>query len=134
MARTVTNILLAALGATLASAVPAAAYDPVVLSRGWVRVASDSTDECEAEVGSNGKFYIVAVYGLQPGERARFYLTNEEIRPIDRRVTADSGGNWSTYYLPFLWNYTGGTVDIRIDGGACHLSLSFDWERVRGTL
>lgn len=120
--------------AFLALAGPAGAYDPVVLSRGWVRVASDRSDQCEAEVGSNGQFYIIAVYGLQPGERVRFHLANEDIRPIERRITADGGGHWSNYYLPFLWNHTGGTVDTLITGETCQLSLSFDWKRTQGTL
>lgn len=120
--------------AILAFAGPALAYDQIVLARGWERVAADGSDQCEAEVGSNGKFYIIAVYGLQPGERARFHLANEDIRPIERRITADGGGHWSNYYLPFLWNHTGGTVDILIESESCQLSLTFDWERTQGTL
>ena len=79
----------------------ASAYDPLVLKRGWERVAFTESEPCEAEVGTNGRFYIIAVYGMEPGERARFTLSNGDMRPIQREVTADNSGISTNYYAPF---------------------------------
>ena len=113
-------------------AASASAYDPIVLKRGWERVDFTRSGPCEAEAGTNGRFYILAVYGMEPGERAGLTLTNGDMRPIERSVTADSEGVWTDYYIPFRWGHEGGTVAAAVSSASCDVSLSFDWKRFRG--
>jgi len=120
------RILPAALAAWASSA---NAYDPIVLERNWERITATQHDGCEAEVGSNGQFYVIAIYGLQAGEKARLHLANEDIKPIVRNINADATGAWSDYYLPFLWHHQSGRVNVDISSQSCDLTLSFDWKR-----
>jgi len=122
----------ALLPALAACATSATAYDRIVLKRGWERVAFVEKAPCQAEVGTNGRFYVIAVYGMEPGERASFTLSNSEMRPIQRSVTADGTGVWTNYYVPFRWGRDGGTVAARIASESCDIALSFDWTRFRG--
>jgi hypothetical protein len=93
--------LAAALAATAASA---AAYDPIVLKRGWYRVDAFDDGECAGEVGTNGKFYVISASGFAPGEPAFLTITNGDMHPIERAVRADGNGNWQDYYVPFRPN------------------------------
>lgn len=113
----------------LAASGTAQAYDPIVTGRGWHRVASFENGQCQAEVGTNGQFYVIAVYGMAPGERARLILSNEDMKPIDRTVHADDGGHWSEYYIPFLWHHENGTVQAFIQSASCTVPLEFEWQR-----
>jgi hypothetical protein len=112
--------------------VPVAAYDPIVLKQGWERVRFVESGPCQAEVGTNGRFYVLAVYGMEPGERANLVLTNGEMRPIVRTVIANSDSVWSDYYVPFQWGRSGGTVSATISSQSCDVALGFDWTRFRG--
>lgn len=123
-------VLLGALAATGS----ATATDEIVWKRGWPVVARTESEECRAEVRGNGRFYRIAGTGMAPGERLRFHLTNEDIRPLDYTVIADQSGSWSRYYLPFLWNRVGGTVSVDIESASCRLGLSFEWTRQTGGL
>ena len=110
----------------------AAAYDPIVSRQGWERVDFTRSGPCEAEVGTNGRFYVIAVYGMEPGEQADFTLSNGDMQPIQRSVHADGEGVWTNYYIPFRWGRSGGTVDARVSSESCDIALSFDWTRFRG--
>lgn len=95
----------------------------------WPVVARDREGDCSLAVTGNGKFFRIAAYGLGPGERGRFHLANEDMKPIDFTITADAEGRWTKFYLPFLWHHDGGTVTLSVEGRDCQLSASFDWQR-----
>ncbi len=126
------NWTWAALPALALCAASANAYDQVVLTRGWERVDSVQSGPCQAEVGTNGRFYVIAIYGMEPREPASFTLSNGAMRPIQRKVTADGEGVWTNYYVPFQWGREGGTVDATIASESCDVALRFDWKRFRG--
>lgn len=113
-------------------AASASAYDPIVLKRGWERVASAESGPCEAEVGTNGRFYVIAVYGMEPGESASFTLSDTDMRPLERNVIADDEGVWTDYYVPFRFGREGGSVTAQVLSESCDVSLTFDWQRFRG--
>lgn len=121
--------MLPALGLCAASA---SAYDGIVLERGWERVDFAESGPCQAEVGTNGRFYVIAVYGMEAREQASFTLSNGGMRPIQRVVRADGEGVWTDYYVPFRWGVDGGTVDAQVSSESCTVALSFDWKRFRG--
>ncbi|MGD9665198.1 MAG: hypothetical protein AB7U34_08360 [Novosphingobium sp.] len=123
------SLLLAGLCLTASAAIPAHAYDPIVLDRGWSRVAHDVSGSCEAEVGSNGQFYIIAIYGMAPYEQGRYFLTNGDMKPIDWRVKANGDGAFSRYYIPFRWSQRGGSVNVDFTSESCNIALAFDWAR-----
>ena len=79
-------LMLAALGALSG---PAAALDEIVAERGWDQVDYVEDGDCRAEVRGNGQFYRIAQAGLRPGEVVRFYLANEDVRPVEYRIVAD---------------------------------------------
>ncbi|MCP5396922.1 MAG: hypothetical protein H6918_09355 [Sphingomonadaceae bacterium] len=117
----------------LASAGTANAYDPIVSKQGWVRVDSYQDQKCYGEIGTNGRFYVLAVYGLEPGERAELTITNGDMRPIRREVRANAGGKWSDYYIPFRFGAgEGGYVTATISGQSCQVPLGFSWQRNKG--
>ena len=132
MPRSASARLLLAATASAAAAGPATAADPIVERRGWPQVALADGGDCAAEVRGNGKIFVIAGEGLQPGEEVRFRLTNADIRPLEYRLVADAKGAWSKYYLPFLWGRPGGTVTVSLQGARCTLSLTFDWVRDTG--
>jgi len=127
MATTPIALAAAALGtATLA-------YDPIVPARGWYRVASDRSDDCRGEVGTNGQFYVLSVTGLSPGEAGRLQLFNGDMMPIDWTIWADGSGAWQHYYIPFRPNRgEGGVVLAQISAADCSLALEFPWQRRKG--
>jgi hypothetical protein len=121
-----------ALIALVASA-SAAAYDPVVLARGWERVDYVESEQCTGEVGSNGRFYVLSVYGLEPGEPARLTIANGDMPPIVRAVRADKRGKWQDYYVPFRPNRgEGGSVSATLTSASCSVPLGFPWRRAKG--
>jgi hypothetical protein len=109
----------------------AVARDGIILERGWAQVdyVEDGAGECRAEVKTNGKFYRIAGAGWEPGEAVYLHLENDDIRPIDYRMTVDGDGNLVQYYIPFLWSARGGTVFVDLVSASCQASLSFDWAR-----
>jgi len=124
------SLIAATLVAWTASA---AAYDPIVLERGWYRVDRFTDGTCLGEVGSNGQFYVITVAGLEPGEEARLLLSNGDMPPIDRVVRADFGGRWRDYYIPFRPNRgEGDLVTLTVRGESCLVPLSFTWHRKKG--
>lgn len=111
----------------------AAAYDPIVLERGWYRVDRYDDGACFGEVGTNGQFYVLSAAGLEPGEEARLFIANGDMPPIDRGVRADYAGRWREYYIPFRPNRgEGGLVTVTISGAGCDVPLSFAWQRKKG--
>ena len=110
---------------------PAAALDEIVYERGWTQVDYVEYGECRAEVRGNGQFYRIAQAGLAPREVVFFHLENEDIKPVERRIVADSAGAWRQFYVPFLWHRDGGTVTVDLDSASCSVQLSFDWQRSR---
>ncbi len=131
--RTLPTLALTALAITAIVAGPAAAaYDPIVVKRGWERVDSFASDDCAGEVGSNGRFYVISVRGFAPGERAFLTITNGDMRPIERTVRANEQGAWSDYYIPFRPN--GGDsarVTVTLAGEGCVVPLGFEWRRTQ---
>ena len=121
--------LLAA--ATVALARPATAWDEIVSQRGWQQVDYEENGTCRAEVKGNGQFFRIAQAGLRPGEVVHFYLANQDIRPIEYNLVADDDGAWRYFYVPFLWNWEGGTVFVELQSASCRLTLTFDWTRRR---
>lgn len=119
------------LGSAIAMAGPAAALDEIVAQRGWAQVDYTEGGDCRAEVRSNGQFYRIAGAGLSPGEEVRFHLENEDVRPVEYRIVADSDGAWRQFYVPFLWHRDGGTVRVDLQSVSCSLDLTFEWERRR---
>ena len=113
----------------LVAGTAAAAYDPIVISRGWERVDSFERDKCAGEVGTNGKYYVLSTRGFAPGERAYLTITNGDMQPIERAVQIDRRGRWQDYYLPFRYNRAGGVVEVTIAGETCVVPLSFAWRR-----
>ena len=98
----------------------------------WPRVAHAENEFCEIDVSSNGKFFRIDTSGLVPGSVGRFVLTNEDIAPLRYAMLADSEGQWSKYYLPFLWHRPSGVVSVELRNGDCAISASFPWERNAG--
>ncbi len=95
----------------------------------WPRVAQQADGTCDLQVRGNGKFFKIAVRGLYPSETARFELTNEDMTPIRFVLKADDSGEWTKYYLPFLWHHRSGTVGISVEGEECALNTAFSWTR-----
>ena len=111
----------------------AAAYDPIVLARGWERVDAFNDGECVGEVGSNGQFYVISVGGFAPGEPAFLTITNGDMTPIERPVRANSVGEWQEYYIPFRFNRgEGDAVTVTLAGRTCTVPLGFTWRRAKG--
>lgn len=111
----------------------AAAYDPLVLERGWYRVDAFEQGGCAGEVGTNGRFYVISASGFAPGEPAFLTITNGDMRPVERAVRADGKGNWREYYIPFRFNRgEGDTVGVTLAGESCVVPLAFDWTRAKG--
>jgi hypothetical protein len=110
---------------------PAVALDEIVAERGWTQVDYAEQGDCRAEVRTNGQFYRIAGVGLQPGERIDFHLENAGVKPVEYHLSADSGGAWRQFYVPFLWHRSGGTVSVDVRSASCNLALSFDWARRR---
>lgn len=109
----------------------AVARDGIILQRGWAQVdyVEDGDGACRTEVKTNGKFYRIAGAGWAPGETVYLHLQNEDIRPLDYRMTVDDDGNLVQYYIPFLWGRPGGAVFVDLVSNSCQASLSFDWVR-----
>lgn len=120
--------ILSVLAVTLvATGTAKAAYDPIVLKRGWVRVARFDGEKCSGEVGTNGRFYVISAKGFVPGERAFLTITNGDAPPLERRPRIDSSGKWQDYYIPFRYNHVGGPVSVTIAGVDCIVPLGFTW-------
>ncbi len=107
----------------------ASAWDEIVAARGWTQVDYTEDAGCRAEVRGNGQFYRIAGAGFVSGEEVRFYLQNEDIKPVEYVIVADADGAWRKFYVPFLWHRSGGRVTVALDGASCSLDLSFDWTR-----
>jgi hypothetical protein len=109
----------------------ALARDGIILQRGWAQVdyVEDDAGECRAEVKTNGKFYRIAGAGWAPGETVYFHLQNEDVRPVEYRLTVDGDGNLVQYYIPFMWGRRGGTVTVDLASASCQANLAFDWVR-----
>ena len=111
----------------------AAAYDPIVIARGWERVDAFQTGECTGEIGTNGRFYVISAAGFAPGERASLTITNGDMRPIERTIRADAQGAWRDYYIPFRYNREDGdAVTVTLAGEDCVVPLGFAWRRAKG--
>ena len=111
----------------------AAAYDPLVLERGWYRVDAFESEGCAGEVGTNGQFYVISASGFAPREPAFLTITNGDMKPVERVVRADAQGNWREYYIPFRYNRgEGDTVGVTLAGPSCVVPLAFDWTRAKG--
>lgn len=121
--------LFVPVAATALLAGPASAVDPIVEKRGWPMVTRTESPDCVAEVRGNGQIYLITGAGLRPGEGMDFHLTNADIRPVRYRIVANSRGEWSQYYMPFLWGRPGGRVSVTVAGVNCELNLQFDWVR-----
>lgn len=117
--------------AVLGAATSAAAYDPIVLKRGWERVDRFESGECRGEAGTNGRFYVLSAQGFAPGEAVFLTITNGDMKPIERAVRADAGGEWSDYYIPFRYLRAGGTVEVTLAGDSCVVPLGFAWSRAK---
>ncbi len=123
-----------ALGVALVIAsAPAAAWDEIVVERGWDTVAQTDDDaDCKAVALGNGMVFRISGTGLRPGEAVSFHLENDDMRPLDYRIVADGSGSWSKFYMPFRWNRPGGQVTVSMDSASCSLTLSFPWTRQNG--
>jgi hypothetical protein len=111
----------------------ATAYDPIVLKRGWHRVASDQVDGCRGEVGTNGQVYVLSVTGLDPDQTGRLQIHNGDMVPIDRAILTRADGTWQQYYIPVRPNGgETGMVSALISTPACAVTLEFPWQRHKG--
>jgi hypothetical protein len=117
--------------ALLGLAAPSAALDEIVRSRGWTQVDYAQSGRCRAEVRGNGQFYRIAGAGMEPGERVRVVLRNEDLRPVQYRLVANDDGMWREFYVPFVWHLEGGVVQVDVEGSRCRLDLAFVWQRRR---
>ena len=125
------RILIAS--ALIATVAPAAAYDPIVLERGWYRVDQFQSSECSGEVGTNGRFYVISASGFAPSETAYLTITNGDMVPIERAVRTSGSGSWQDYYIPFRPNRgEGGVVTVTLAGPNCLVPLEFSWRRAKG--
>lgn len=116
----------------LALSTAAAAYDPIVLTRDWYRVTKFANTACTGEVGTNGRFYVLTVDGLEPGEPAYLTIANGDMRRIERAVKADGEGRWRDYYIPFRFNRDGGNVSVTLASETCTVPFDFAWTRAKG--
>jgi hypothetical protein len=120
--------LLVAMAGTAATA-----YDPIVLKRGWYRVASDEAQGCRGEVGTNGQIYVLSVTALVPDESGRLEIFNGDMVPIDRPIRTGADGTWQQYYIPVRPNGgEEGRVFARISTPSCAIGLEFPWQRRKG--
>jgi hypothetical protein len=126
------RISLAAATLLALAAHSAAAYDPIVLERGWYRVAAFDNGECAGEVGTNGRFYVISAGGFAPGEPAYLTITNGDMKPIARKVRTDGAGRWQDYYIPFRFGHSGDAVTVTLAGESCVVPLGFAWSRAKG--
>lgn len=118
--------------ATALTAVFALAATPVAarsITDAWPLLGYDRDGDCELAITGNGKTIQIEAAGLLPGERARFRLANADMKPIDWRVLANRNGDWLQVYIPFLWDNSGGTVSVVLEGSTCSLAASVPWER-----
>jgi hypothetical protein len=122
-------VRLGLLAGAVALAGPAVALDEIVTARGWAQVDYAEDGECRAEVRTNGQVYRIAGQGVQPGEVVNFRLRNADIRPVERRIAANSEGAWREFYAPFVWGRAGGAVAVSLQSPSCDLDLSFEWSR-----
>jgi hypothetical protein len=121
--------LLAGLAGTAATA-----YDPIVLKRGWHRVASDEAEGCRGEAGTNGQVYVLSVTGLVPDQAGRLKIYNGDMIPIERAIRTRADGTWQQYYIPVRLNGDEAeTVFARISTPACAVALEFRWQRPTGS-
>ena len=121
-----TRLMIAAL-ALCALGTPALAVTPV--DADWSEVARDRDGDCRLVVTGEGRFFRLAATGLAPGERARLYVANGDMKPLGWTVRADGNGAFARYYLPFRWHRGGDTVAVSLNGGGCELFAAFDWRR-----
>ena len=118
------RILIGSALVVIASVAPAAAYDPIVLERGWYRVDAFESGECAGEVGTNGRFYAISASGFAPSETAYLTITNGDMVPIERAVRTSGAGRWQDYYIPFRPNRgEGGEVTVTLAGQSCTVPL-----------
>ena len=124
-------IAIALLAASVATG--AAAYDPIVIKRGWQPVASDQFAGCRGEVRTNGQIYVLAVTRLDPDEDGRLTLFNGDMIPIDRAIHIADDGSWQQYYIPVRpGGGESGRVFARISTPSCEVALEFPWQRRKG--
>ena len=50
---------------------------------------------------------------------------------LEYRFAANEDGAWRQFYVPFMWNYEGGTVFVELESASCSQRLVFDWTRRR---
>lgn len=112
--------------AALATALPAAARP---IDGDWPEVVYVEDGRCAISVTGNGQAYRIAVIGFEPGEAARYVLTNGDMKPIDWSVRANGDGLFARYYMPFRWHRDGGTVSVSVNSESCALTASFPWQR-----
>lgn len=105
----------------------ASAAEPI--DANWSEVAAARDGDCRMTVTGEGRFFRIAATGLAPGERARLFLSNGDMKPLDWTIRADRGGEFARYYLPFRWHRGGDTVAVALESEGCALFAAFDWRR-----
>ena len=118
----VASMLIAVMVASTAQAV-----EPI--DSNWSEVATARDGDCRMTVTGEGRFFRIAATGLGPGERARMFLSNGDMKPIDGSIRADGRGEFARYYLPFRWHRDGDTVAVSLESERCALFAAFDWSR-----
>lgn len=132
MPRTLLRPLAVALLAASFAPVAAPAQDApddIVAARGWAQFDQASDGPCSAEVRGNGKIFRISGSGFAPEATVSFHLENDDIVPLDYQDAADGDGNWTRYYMPFLWHHDGETVQVAVASGECSMRLSFPWAK-----
>ncbi|HSG35258.1 MAG TPA: hypothetical protein VLA37_12035 [Sphingomonadaceae bacterium] len=116
--------------ASVALTGPALAYDPIVEENAWPRLDYAADGECEGEIRGNGKIFLINAVGLGSEQPGRYYLTNQDMVPIDWEIVTGPNGEWMRYYIPFLpgGDHEAGTVNVSISTRYCSLNLTFDWD------
>jgi hypothetical protein len=105
------------------------AEQDIAAARGWPQIDRASDGPCTAQVRGNGKIFRISGHGFAPQAAVAMHLENGDIVPLDYRDTADGGGAWSRYYMPFLWHSDGEIVQVVVASGPCTMRLSFPWSR-----
>lgn len=112
-----------------AAALPSLRASAEPIDAHWALVSRTRDGDCDLTVTGNGQVYLFTVNGMEAGSSARYRVSNGDMKPIDWRVSSDSSGSFSRYYMPFRWHRRGGTVTVSVTSEGCAMTSTFQWQR-----